>query len=208
VTVHEHISADNALFLVALDESDAEKRSALVHAAQCPSCADLIRESQALLQLVDSEPLEAEVNAALEARIVSAVFGPAGEPAPTTAATRWQYVAWLLGATLSALLIAFDAHAGQALYVEIGLRCLRLELAFSLVAVGAGALWTRRMARDLGALPASVVAMTGALIGQTVLRVSCEAPHAALHLVVFHFVGVLIATALGGVTGKLLTRAR
>jgi len=43
-------------------------------------------------------------------------------------------------------------------------------------------------------------------VGQTLLRVRCEAHDAALHLLAFHLLGVVIATALGALAGKFLAR--
>ena len=63
----------------------------------------------------------------------------------------------------------------------------------------------RQRGQKLGPLRASVVAVTGALAGQAVLRMHCEAPGAALHLLAFHLVGVALATALGA--GRLFARS-
>jgi hypothetical protein len=203
VTATEHIDAESALFLVALDDSDPDKRAALTHAADCASCLRLIRESQAMLQLIDREPALVEVDAALERRVRAAVFdGERARPAG-----RLEYVAWLAGALVSGLMIWLDAKPGQPLYAELGLRCMRFELGFALVALAGGVLWTRSSARELGPLRASVVAMTGALAGQAVLRIRCEAHDAALHLLAFHLVGVVIATVLGAVAGRLLAKS-
>jgi hypothetical protein len=203
VTVAEHIDAESALFLVALDDSDPEKRAALTHAVECASCLRLIQESQAMLQLIDREPALVEVNAALETRVRAAVF----ESPRDRRVGRLEYLAWLAGALVSGLMIWLDAKPGEPLYAELGLRCMRFELGFALVALGAGVLWTRSSGREFGPLRASVVAMTGALTGQALLRIRCEAHDAALHLLAFHLVGVVLATMLGAVAGRLLAKS-
>jgi hypothetical protein len=57
-------------------------------------------------------------------------------------------------------------------------------------------------------LRSSVLAMSGALLGQVLLRTRCEAADAALHLLVFHGLGVVLASALGALAGRLVSRAR
>jgi hypothetical protein len=204
VSLAEHIDPESALFLAALDDSDPEKRSALAHALGCASCQRLMRESQSMLQLIDREPALAEVDAALEARIQAAVLGTRRAPGH-----RFEYLAWLLGALASSFMIWLDAKpaSSQSLYVDVGLRCLRFELVFGGIAFGAGMLVARRLGRELDPLRASVLAMTGALAGQALLRMRCEAADAALHLLAFHLVGVLVATALGAGAARLFAKA-
>jgi hypothetical protein len=203
VTVAKHIDAESALFLVALDDTDPEKRAAFTHAADCASCLRLIHESQAMLQLIDRESALVEVDAGLETRVRAALF----EGKRERSVGRLEYLAWLAGAFVSGLMIWLDAKPGQPLYAEVGLRCMRFELGFAVIALGAGVLWTRSSGRELGPLRASVLAMTGALIGQALLRIRCEAHDAALHLLAFHLVGVVIATVLGAVAGRLLPKS-
>ena len=239
----DHIAAEQALFLVALDDSDPERQRALAHAVNCSACRKLWQQNEAMLALLDREPASVEIEPALAARIEVTVLGKAvtspvaldapaalalearaaaepssREPSPRQAPGQvasarghasWQYIAWLAGAVCSAWLVWLqaDAVAEAGLYADIGMRCLRMELGFALIAFGAGVLWTRGALRRFGPLQASVVAMSGALVGQLVLRVRCEAPDAALHLLVFHLLGVVIATVLGGAAGRLLSRA-
>jgi hypothetical protein len=156
-----------------------------------------------MLQLIDREPALAEVDAALEARIQYAVLGSTRK----AWGGRFEYLAWLLGALVSSFMIWLDGKPAQPLYLELGLRCMRFELVFAGIALGTGVLLTRLRGHELGPLRASVVAMTGALAGQAVLRMRCEAPDAALHLLAFHLVGVVLATALGAGAGRLLAKA-
>jgi hypothetical protein len=199
----EHIDSGSALFLVALDDGDPEKRSALAHAADCAACRHLIRQSQEMLRLIDREPALADVDPALEARIAHAVL----RGVPQAHAGHIDYFAWLLGALVSGFMIWLDAKPAQPLYVEVGLRCMRFELVFAGIALAAGVLFTRLRGHALGPLRASVVAMTGALAGQAVLRVRCEAPDAALHLLAFHLAGVVLATVLGAGAARLFARS-
>lgn len=206
MTAAQHIQAEQALFLVALDDTDPDKLSALAHAANCKACQRLIRESQAMLQLLDREPAKVEIDAALEARIHTAVLGSAPQTQSAQTKRPWEYLAWLAGVLASGLLVWLDAQPNSAYYADVGMRCMRFELGLAMVALGAGVIWTRRAGTEFSPLRASVVAMSGALIGQLLLRVRCEAHDAALHLLLFHLLGVVMAMVLGGVAGKVLHR--
>jgi hypothetical protein len=198
-----HIDEERALFLVALDDDDAEKRAAFEHAATCAACTTLLRESTAMMRMIDEElpRLSTAVDPALASRVRAAVLAPA---APRF---HFERLAWVLGAIVSGLLILLDGHADEPLAPLLGLHCLRFELLFGAGAFAAGVAVTRlRAARGFGPLEGSVLAMTGALVGQILLRTRCEAHDAALHLLVFHGLGVVLATALGGVAGRLIQR--
>jgi hypothetical protein len=200
-----HIARERALFIAALAPRDPERLAAERHAQVCEACDALLREGTGMLQLLDRANEAAAVESALEARITAAVF--AGESS-RRARLRWEQAAWVLGALLSALMIALDGRAGRPLEPALGLHCLRFEQAFALLSFGGTVVWMRvrgRRAR-LGALRGSVVAMTGALVGQVLLRTRCEAADAALHLLLFHGLGVLVAGLLGGLLGRVLER--
>jgi hypothetical protein len=214
VSVAEHIPAEQALFLTALAEDDPEKRAALSHAAQCEACARLLRESTSMLRMLDEQaaPALEPIDARLEARVRAAVLAPptaaglAAQP-PAAAHARWEHFAWLVMGLLSGWLIWHDGKPNRPLEAMVGLHCLRYELFCAFGALGIGVVATRLSgARALGPLRSSVLAMGGALVGQLLLRTRCEAPDAALHLLAFHGLGVLLATALGGLAGRLLTR--
>jgi hypothetical protein len=196
-----HIDEERALFLVALDDDDEDKRAAFAHAESCLACATLLRESTAMLRMIDeefSQPMAA-VDPALAARVRAAVFAPA------PARFHFERLAWLLGAIASGLLILLDGRTGEPLAPLLGLHCLRFELLFGAGAFAAGIAVTRlRAARGFGPLQGSVLAMTGALVGQILLRTRCEAHDAALHLLVFHGLGIVLASVLGGLAGRLV----
>jgi hypothetical protein len=196
----DHLSPEATLFLVALDDADPEKVAALQHTEGCVECQLLWSESTEMLELLDHEALTLpEIEPQLAARIERAVY-------PRRRA-RWPFVAWAAGALCSGLLAWLDAQPG-AIEASLGFHCLRFEQAFGLAAFAAGALWSGRIAKRFGPVPASVAAMGGALIGQVLLRSRCEAAHAGLHLLAFHVAGVLLATLLGAAAGGVLVRAR
>jgi hypothetical protein len=215
VSVAEHIPAEQALFLVALAEDDPEKRAALSHAAECEACARLLRESTSMLCMLDEQaaPALEPIDARLEARVRAAVLAQpaaAGWAAQLLAVVQahWEHFAWLVMGLLSGWLIWHDGKPNRPLEALVGLHCLRYELICASAAFGVGVAATRLTgARALGPLRSSVLAMAGALVGQVLLRTRCEAADAALHLLVFHGLGVVLATALGGLAGRLLQRS-
>jgi hypothetical protein len=205
VSVAEHIPAEQALFLIALEEDDPEKRAALAHAAECEACGRLMRDSTALLRLFDEEaaPAHEPIDPQLEARVHAAVF--AQEPAAGSG--HWESLAWVVMGLLSGWLIWHDGKPNRPLEATVGLHCLRYELLCAFAALSVGVVATRLSgARALGPLRSSVFAMAGAVVGQILLRTRCEAPDAALHLLAFHGLGVVLATALGSLAGRLLSR--
>jgi hypothetical protein len=205
VSVAEHIAAEQALFLIALEDDDPEKVAALSHAAQCEDCSRLLRESQAMFQLLDAEAALPPISAQLEARVHAAVFAPQ----PAVGVARLEQIVWLILGLISGLLIWHDGKPGLPLEPLVGLHCLRYELAFAAAAFASGVIVTRLSgARAFGPLRSSVLALSGALVGQVLLRTRCEAADAALHLLVFHGLGVVLASALGALGGRLLSRVR
>ena len=197
-----HLDKDHALFLVALAEDDPEKRAALAHAEGCAACNALLHEGRAMLVLLDRADEQVAVEPALEARILESV-----RSMPAVRRFGWEYLAWVFGGLFSALLILIDGRPDRPLAPEIGLRCARFELVLAGLALCGTLAFMRFSSARLGPLRGSVVAMTGALVGQVLLRTRCEAPDAALHLLVFHGLGVVLATALGGAVGLGLARA-
>ena len=53
----------------------------------------------------------------------------------------------------------------------------------------------------IGSLASAAAGACGALAGQGVLLTSCAADESVMHVLVFHFLGVLLATAGGAVLG-------
>jgi hypothetical protein len=200
VSTAEHIAPDSALFLVALDDDDPEKRAALDHVRSCEACRRLLTESERLLGVLDREeaaPLS--LPPGLEQRVHAAVFGKPRR-------LRWEYVAWLLGGLTSLGLLLHDSHPRPELYADIGLRCLRYELGLGTAAFVAGWFSVRLRKQTPDPLRASVFAMSGALVGQMLLRTRCEAADGALHLLAFHVSGVLLAALLSAGATRLLAR--
>jgi hypothetical protein len=204
----QHLSPEATLFLVALDDDDPEKRSALEHARTCASCQRLLRQSEQMLELIDHDVAQLPAIATqLEAQIGAAV---AVEQARSKRRARWRTAAaWVVGAAVSALLAWNDAteHATSSQLLG-GRGCLMDEQVFGLFAFAAGALWAKGAARRYGPASASVAAMSGAFIGQVWLRTHCQTPHAALHLLTFHVLGVVVAAALGAAAGQVLVLTR
>jgi hypothetical protein len=205
VSVAEHIAAEQALFLIALEDDDPEKVAALAHAAQCVNCSRLVRESQAMFQLLDQAAALPAISSQLEARVHAAVFAPQ----PARGLARLERIAWLILGVVSGLLIWHDGKPDLPLEPMVGLHCLRFELIFAAAAFATGVIATRLSgARALGPLRSAVIAMSGALVGQVLLRTHCEARDAALHLLVFHGLGVVLASSLGALAGRLISRPR
>ena len=205
MSVAEHIAAEQALFLIALEDDDPEKVAALSHAAGCADCSRLLRESRAMFQLLDAETGLEPISVQLAARVHAAVFAPQ----PAVGFARLERIVWVILGAISGLLIWHDGKAGLPLEPMVGLHCLRYELGFAAGAFAAGVIATRVSgARALGPLRSSVLAMSGALVGQVLLRTRCEAADAAVHLLVFHGLGVVLASALGAIGGRLVSRTR
>jgi hypothetical protein len=194
----EHLDPESSMFLLALDDADAEKRAALLHAQTCSACTQLLQESRLLLERLDAEYSLPSIDAQLQRSIEAAIAN-----APKPLAQRLLPWGLLIGA-LSSLALAFiDGKPGRALEPMLGLRCLRFEQAFALGAFALGFAWTRMRGREFAAGPAALAAMGGALLGQSLLRVRCEAHDAALHLLVFHVLGVVLASLLGALGARL-----
>lgn len=205
----EHVTHKRALYLAALPETEPAKQRAREHAASCASCARLLQESGQLLSLIDRSAQPAAVDTQLTARVKQAVFGqpqPVKLPEPARQlGLRW---AWLAGGVLSALMIWFDVQPHAAPASQSGLHCVLFENAYAGATCVAAAIWARTRKRAIDPWTGAVIGMSGALVGQWLLRTHCNAAHAALHLFAFHLLGVLIGTALGALATPALTRRR
>jgi hypothetical protein len=202
----EHVPADRALSIAALEEGDTEKVLARSHAAACSDCERLLREGERMVSLLERSEPPVTVTAELTERVRRAVFAPA--PAAEPAHARWQPWTWVAGAALSALLIWLDVRPGERAQAGDGIGCLLFENGYALATCAGAVLWARTRGRQIDPWTGSVVGLGGALVGQLFLRTQCEAAHAALHLLSFHLVGVAIGTALGALSVPLLTRSR
>jgi hypothetical protein len=204
--VTDHVSAERVLLIAALAETDPEKLQARSHATACTDCERLIRDGERMVALLDRSQPPVLVSTELADRVRRAVFASA--PATEGAHKRWQPLTWLAGAALSALLIWLDGRPGGSLAGSGGVHCVLLENGYALASCAGAAIWARTRRQQIDPWTGSVVGMAGALLGQFLLRTQCEAAHVALHVLVFHLLGVALGTALGAVSVPLLTRVR
>jgi hypothetical protein len=198
-----HVSNKRALFVVSLPESDPHRRKAYAHAQTCQACARVLQESAQLLELIDRSNTPVTVDEQLAARVKHAVLGVA--PA---AQRRWPRAFWVLGAALSGLIAWLDARPGPSFGSEGGLDCMLFENAYALAACGVCAVWAHTRKRAIDPWTGALVGMSGALLGQLLLRTHCDSAHAALHLFAFHVLGVLVGSGLGALATPAFTRVR
>ena len=198
----EHIPADLALILAALEENDPERREALAHAADCPMCARVLSDGEAMLKLIDAQTAEAQIDPRLKARRLDAVA-----QAPQEAhGVRWEHIGLMLGAVLSAWLAWFDGHARAGLYPARGHYCVLWELLGATLPLVSAGVWATRAWLRPDPWRLALVAMSGGLAGQLFLRWRCPTHDAGLHLLVYHTTGVLLAALLGLLAGQLRRR--
>jgi hypothetical protein len=201
--VGEHFDEAGALFLAALSAQDPERAAAEAHAAQCDRCRVVWQESLQLLVLLDREATTEPVSPALLQRVQSAIESAAPRPWYR----RWTPWGWLSGAIASLALFAAQhgAPVPRGMHAEhaAGWACARFELGFGAAAFVLGLVAARYTARQLGPARASLAAMSGALVGQWLLRSHCEFEQTALHLLLFHVAGVAVSALLGAGAGAL-----
>lgn len=193
----EHLDESSAMFLVALDPQDAERRAAEQHVSQCAQCQTVWQESLSLLALLDQAAKPEPVSEALLQRTQQAL--------PERPTGLWG---WVLGGlcSLGLLWAQLGAPVHAAGHAEASWRCTGFELALATAAFVLGAVGARALARELGPARASLAAMSGALLGQWLLASRCESEQTALHLLVFHVAGVAVSACLGAVAGQLQQR--
>jgi hypothetical protein len=207
VTVAPHLEADHALFVLTLADDDPEKRATLAHARECASCQVLLREAEAMLSSIDAtgaedlRQAELQITPAFEARVQRALHG-------SPRARRLAQLTLAIGALLSLLMVWMRAEPARPMRALVGVNCLLYEQMFAAGALGLGLLMGRRYLSTIGPWQAASMAMVGALVGQAILQVRCEAEGALVHLLVFHALGVVLATLLGGVAGRVVSHAR
>jgi hypothetical protein len=125
----------------------------------------------------------------------------ASAPAPAGLVSK---LGLLIGALVSLAMLFFEADLSRPLRAGVGLRCFFYEQQFAFLAFAGGVAVGRRYLAQFGAWQSAFAAMGGALLGQVLLQTRCEADGAALHLLFFHVGGVLAASLLGALAGRLL----
>lgn len=199
-----HFDADRALFVLALAQDDPEQREALAHARECESCRQVLREAEAMLALFDASSAEEfreaeqQITPAFEARVRGAVLG-----APRS--RHLSQLALIIGALLSALMVWTRAQPEHTAYALEGVRCVLYEQTFAAISLGLGLMFGRRYL-SIGPWQGASLAMVGALVGQELLQTRCHAEGAVVHLILFHALGVALATLLGGIAGRVARR--
>jgi len=209
VSLSDHLPTDRAMFVLALDVDDPERRAALSHAERCTQCRDLLSESGLLLGLVDDARADFEetLDPSFEERVRSAVF-------PNQKPRYWAYLCLTTGALLCAVLAWFawrSPVAGPSVARHLGVSCFFYEQAFAGSAFVLGALYARWYMEEKPTwrpLQSAAITMGGALVGQAILMVRCDAQGAALHLLASHVFGVASATLLGALVGPRIGQAR
>jgi len=122
-----------------------------------------------------------------------------------TVGSRWarRSIVTALGASIG--LVALGA-TGSGWAAMIGLKCVVVELVAAAAPYGALAWLMFKRRLPVTAQAYAAVASAGALAGQATLQLTCKAHGPTGHLVAFHLGGVLLATALGALGGRVLVR--
>lgn len=199
----DHLAADRALFVLSLEVHDPERRAAIAHAEGCERCRQLLQQSRGLLSMLDSglaAGIDAEISASLEARVRAGVYK---RPAPA-----WASIALIAGMLLSGLMAVIQSGSTAELALHIGGHCFFYEQAFAAGAFVFGAVFAKDYVSLARPWQAALVTTGGALLGQAILIARCPADGAALHLALFHVLGVAFAMGLGAVVGPRVARAR
>jgi hypothetical protein len=175
--------------------------------------AALERASQAIRAELRREARRSAI-ASVAAAAVSAIalvgLARSRSPAPLD----WAIAAalWALGAVLAAAasrrpalvtalavlgaLAATAASGSGPLAHASGVECLATELASAGAVVGAGWLALRGGGTRPARPAIAAAAAAGALVGNAALQLTCEVHDAALHALVFHVGGIVLAAAL------------
>jgi hypothetical protein len=196
VSVSEHITADQGLFLLALTEDDPERTRAFAHAAECEACRTLLDESARALVLLDEGLAEVPaLDPGLAARVHEALHAEKHAP--------WAWLGLALGAVMTLFLAWYSAHHTTSQAHHDGLRCFMFEQAFAAGAFGLGLVYAGQARGRVSNLQWATIAMSGAVAGQAFLLLRCNANGAALHILASHVLGVGCATLLGVLAGRL-----
>ena len=196
MSVSEHITADQGLFVLALTRDDPERVRALAHADQCEACEALLEECARALVLLDEGLAEVP---ALDPQLAERVHGAVH----AARRSRWAWLGIALGALATLLLGWVSEHYSESQAHHNGVRCFLYEQGFAVAAFGLGLVYARQRRSQLGAMQWASIAMCGALAGQAFLLLLCNANDAALHILASHVLGVAVATALGAFAGRL-----
>ena len=196
MSVSEHITADQGLFLLALSEDDPERTRAVAHASECETCHALLDECARALVLLDEGLAEVPaLDPGLAARVHEAV--------QSSGRSRWTWLALALGAVMTLFLGWYAEKHSTSQVHHNGLRCFMFEQAFAAGAFGLGLLYAGQAQRRVSNLQWATIAMSGALAGQAFLLLRCNANGAALHILASHVLGVGCASVLGMLAGRL-----
>jgi hypothetical protein len=200
--MNEHISADLALILAALDADDPERMAAHEHAASCPECARLLSEGAAMLELIDAQTADFAIDPRLKHRIMDAV----AKLPQAHRGVRAEHVGLMLGALLSVLFAWLDGHGhGRiGLFPARGHLCVMWEVLGAALAMLGARLWTLgRPEFSPEPLRVALIAMAGGMGAQLFLHFRCPTSDAGLHLIAFHATGVMLTALLGLLTGRI-----
>ena len=202
----EHLESEELLALSVSTEDDAAQRVARQHVASCAYCEARLLENQALFALLDGDHQPAAVSPALRARVLASVA------ARTPRVSPWARLA-IAAALVSSIVLAYLDGRGSALRLSdlvpsLGAHCLAYQGAFSAIPLVVGMALSRAGKVALQPLPFAAWSMGFAVVGQVALRTHCAAHDLTVHLFAVHFVGVLLAGALGGGLGRLLQSPR
>jgi hypothetical protein len=112
---------------------------------------------------------------------------------------------WLLwlGAGLTLVLgwLASQHSGAHALHSDAS--CFMFEQGLAAVSFGLGYLRSRRLGARMPVLESAAFAMGGALAGQALLLLRCDAAGAAQHILMSHVLGVACAAVAGGLVPRL-----
>lgn len=198
---------DRAAGLAALPVADPERVAAYAHANSCARCKDALDEAEQVIFLLAAAPSDGGPSPRALERAWAAVAAEmdadrAALPARPRVVPVRSLLAALVAIASSALLVEIDT-VGHALAWRVGIECLVLELVAGAAPL---ALFRFVMPSQRGVLVYGALGAWGALAGQVYLRLHCPVAHEGAHLVLFHFGGVLLATALASMLGVIRTR--
>ncbi|MDB4989464.1 MAG: hypothetical protein JWN04_4642 [Myxococcaceae bacterium] len=196
----EHIDPAQGLALVALSEDEPELAAAQEHARTCERCCALLAESTMMLQRFDrSARALPSIAPALKLRIAQRTHA---------SVQRGSYFALCALALLSLLLAWKNGHPVDFPSVRPAMRCALFEGGYALAPLLLGVALTRMGKVRLAPARFASYTMGFAVLGQVFLRGHCEAHDLSLHLLIFHFLIVLVAGAVGAGAARLLALRR
>jgi len=203
--VTQHLESAELLAFAAASERDPAFATARAHLDQCAECQARLRESQALMALLDGIDEPPRISPALRARVHERAFRRAE-------ASAWGRLG-IAAATLVSMVLAYLDGRGSDLRLgdlvpDLGAHCLLFQGAFAAIPLVVGMTLSRAGRVQVQPLVFAAWTMSFALLGQVVLRTHCNAYNLSVHLFAVHFVGVLLAGFIGGGVGRALASAR